>query len=126
MTRELSMKPLTPCILTINGGSSIIKVALFDARNLHPWLMKGGSDRIKLPYGERTELGGQLLVVSDSGGSRGGVDRSDGLDQGTWRACLHPCRSRLNSVLKDRSQPNKTANKNETQRTKGENYVEQS
>jgi hypothetical protein len=120
------MKPVTPCILTINGGSSIIKVALFEAGNSYPWLMEGGSGRIKLPDGERPELGGQLLAVSDSGGSRGGFDRSDGLDQGTWRACLHPCRSRLNRFLKDHSQPDTTANKNETQRTKGGNYVKQS
>ena len=120
------MKPVTPCILTINGGSSIIKVALFEAGNVYQWLMEGGSWRIKLPDGERSELGGQLLAVSDSGGSRGGVDRSDGLDQGTSRACLHPCRSRLNIFLKYCSQPDTTANKNETLRTKGENYAEQS
>ena len=54
MKRELSMKPVTPCILTINGGSSIIEVQLFGAGN------------------------------------------------------LHPCRSRPNSFLKDRSQPDTT------------------
>ena len=126
MTRELSVKPVTLCIMTINGGSSIIKFALLEAGNLYPWIMEGKSDRIKLPYGERPELGEQLLAARDRGSSRGGVDRSDGLDQGTWRACLHPCRSRLNRFLKDRGQPDTTANKNETQRTKGENYVEQS
>jgi len=77
------MKPVTPCILTINGGSSILKFALFKAGNLYPWIMECGSGRIKLPDDERSELGGQLLAVSDSGGSRVGVDHSDGLDQGT-------------------------------------------
>jgi len=43
------MKPADPRILTINGGSSSIKFALFDAANSLRRILKGGIERIGLP-----------------------------------------------------------------------------
>jgi acetate kinase len=49
MTKEISMKPANPRILTINGGSSSIKFALFEAGDSLPRILGGGIDRIGLP-----------------------------------------------------------------------------
>jgi acetate kinase len=49
MMKESSMKPTNPCILTINGGSSSIKFALFEAGDSFRRILKGGIDRIGLP-----------------------------------------------------------------------------
>jgi acetate kinase len=46
---EAFMKPADPCILTINGGSSIIKFALFEAGNPLRRILEGGIERIGLP-----------------------------------------------------------------------------
>jgi acetate kinase len=43
------MKPANPRILTINGGSSSIKFALFEAGNTLLRIMEGGIERIGLP-----------------------------------------------------------------------------
>lgn len=43
------MKPDIPCILTINGGSSSIKFAMFEACDLLKRNLEGGIDRIGLP-----------------------------------------------------------------------------
>ena len=43
------MKPANPRILTINGGSSSIKFALFEAGNPLRWILKGEIERIGLP-----------------------------------------------------------------------------
>ena len=43
------MKPANPHILTINGGSSSIKFALFEAGDSLRRILKGGIDRIGLP-----------------------------------------------------------------------------
>jgi len=43
------MKPANPCILTINGGSSSIKFALFEAGDSFRRILEGGIDRIGLP-----------------------------------------------------------------------------
>ena len=43
------MKPANPRILTINGGSSSIKFALFDAGDSLQRILEGGIDRIGLP-----------------------------------------------------------------------------
>jgi acetate kinase len=43
------MKPAIPRILTINGGSSSIKFALFEASDSLQRIMEGGIDRIGLP-----------------------------------------------------------------------------
>ena len=84
------MKPANPRILTINGGSSSIKFALFEAGDSLRRILEGGIERIGLPEatlaGERLEPGGQLFAASDGAGSHGGGGRSDGLDRGTQRA----------------------------------------
>ena len=43
------MKPANPRILTINGGSSSIKFALFEAGDSLRRILEGGIDRIGLP-----------------------------------------------------------------------------
>ncbi|MGO9666011.1 MAG: acetate/propionate family kinase [Polyangia bacterium] len=43
------MKPGSPHILTINGGSSSIKLALFEAADSLPRVLEGGIERIGLP-----------------------------------------------------------------------------
>ncbi|MFZ0932011.1 MAG: acetate/propionate family kinase [Syntrophobacteraceae bacterium] len=43
------MKPADPCILTINGGSSSIKFALFEAGDSLQRILEGGIERIGLP-----------------------------------------------------------------------------
>ncbi|MGR9108734.1 MAG: acetate/propionate family kinase, partial [Gammaproteobacteria bacterium] len=48
MTEELSLKPVNPRILTINGGSSSIKFALFEAGDSLQPILEGGIDRIGL------------------------------------------------------------------------------
>src|SRR5271169_2018745 len=47
--RESSMKAANPRILTINGGSSSIKFALFEAGDSLQRILEGGIDRIGLP-----------------------------------------------------------------------------
>jgi acetate kinase len=49
MTKEASMKPANPRILTINGGSSSIKFALFEAGASLRRILEGGIERIGLP-----------------------------------------------------------------------------
>jgi len=43
------MKPANPCILTINGGSSSIKFAMFEVGDSFRRILEGGIDRIGLP-----------------------------------------------------------------------------
>ena len=43
------MSPASPHILTINGGSSSIKFALFEARDSLRRILEGGVERIGLP-----------------------------------------------------------------------------
>ena len=43
------MKPANPRILTINGGSSSIKFALFEAGDSLRRILQGGIERIGLP-----------------------------------------------------------------------------
>ncbi|MGC2423476.1 MAG: acetate/propionate family kinase [Nitrospirota bacterium] len=49
MTEESPIKPANPRILTINGGSSSIKFALFEACGLLQRILEGGIERIGLP-----------------------------------------------------------------------------
>jgi acetate kinase len=49
MTKESSMKPPNPRILTINGGSSSIKFALFEAGDPLRRILEGRIERIGLP-----------------------------------------------------------------------------
>jgi len=44
-----AMKPARPRILTINGGSSSIKFALFEAGESLRRILEGGIERIGLP-----------------------------------------------------------------------------
>jgi acetate kinase len=48
MTKESSMKLSNPRILTINGGSSSIKFALFEAGDALRRILEGGIERIGL------------------------------------------------------------------------------
>jgi hypothetical protein len=56
MTQESAMKPANPRILTINGGSSSIKFALFEAGDLLRRILEGGIERIGLPEATFEEL----------------------------------------------------------------------
>jgi acetate kinase len=49
MTKASAMKPANPRILTINGGSSSIKFALFETGNPLQRILKGGIERIGMP-----------------------------------------------------------------------------
>ena len=49
MTKESSVKPANSRILTINGGSSSIKFALFEAGDSLRRILEGGIERIGLP-----------------------------------------------------------------------------
>ena len=49
MTKESSKRPVNPRILTINGGSSSIKFALFDGGDPPRRILDGKIDRIGLP-----------------------------------------------------------------------------
>src|SRR5260370_22278374 len=49
MTTESPMKPANPRILTINGGSSSIKFALFEAGESPRRILAGVVERIGLP-----------------------------------------------------------------------------
>ena len=84
------MKPANPRILTINGGSSSIKFALFEVGDSLRRILGGGIERIGLP-GATLQVKGlepsrQLFAPSDGARSHGGGGRADGLDRGTQRA----------------------------------------
>src|ERR1035441_3132667 len=49
MTKVSTMKPASPRVLTINGGSSSIKFALFEAGDSLQRILEGGIERIGLP-----------------------------------------------------------------------------
>ncbi len=49
MMKAASVKPVNPRILTINGGSSSIKFALFEAGDSLQRILEGGMERIGLP-----------------------------------------------------------------------------
>ena len=49
MTQASSMKPANPHILTINGGSSSIKFALFEAGDSLRRILEGVIEQIGLP-----------------------------------------------------------------------------
>jgi acetate kinase len=82
------MKPADPCILTINGGSSSIKFALFEADESLRRILEGEMERIGLPEATLRvkERGRQLFAAGDGARSHGGGRRSDALDRGTQRA----------------------------------------
>ena len=90
LTTASAMDPASPRILTINGGSSSIKFALFEAGASLRRILEGGIERIGTAgghlAGEGRGPGGQLFAVSDGAGSHGGGGRADGLDRGAQRA----------------------------------------
>ena len=49
MSEEPSVKPAKPSVLAINGGSSSIKFALFEAGDSLRRILEGGIERIGLP-----------------------------------------------------------------------------
>lgn len=83
------MKPAEQHILTINGGSSSIKFALFAAGDLLRRILAGGIERIGLPeatFGAKRRSGRYLFARGDSAGSHGGGGHTDGLDRGAQYA----------------------------------------
>ena len=62
------MKPANPRILTINGGSSSIKFALFEAGDPLRRILEGAIERIGLPESilrvKGIEPGGQLFTIT--------------------------------------------------------------
>ena len=75
------MKPADPSILTINGGSSSIKFALFEAGEPLRRILGGELERIGLP---QTVLKVKGLNPSDNFSHP--VTAADRLDRGTQRA----------------------------------------
>ena len=84
------MKASQTRILTINGGSSSIKFALFEAGDSLRRILEGGIERIGLPEATLRVKGlnqadnfSRLVKAPDHTAA---VDVSDGLDRGTNRA----------------------------------------
>jgi acetate kinase len=82
------MKPANPRILTINGGSSSIKFALFEAGNSLQRILEGGIDRIGLPEAtfrvkglNQTDNFSPLVTAPDHTVAVGGSKTSDGSEQ---------------------------------------------
>ena len=86
-------KPASPRILTINGGSSSIKFALFEAGDSLRRILEGGIERIGLPEATFQVKGfGQMenfLAANCRAGSHGGSGRSDGLDRAAHAGVMH-------------------------------------
>ena len=89
MTNELSMKPNSPHILTINGGSSSIKFALFEVRDTLQRILEGAVERIGLPDanlpGEGIDGCRQFFAVNEGTRPHGGGECSHELDRKTQR-----------------------------------------
>ena len=70
------MNPAKPRVLTINGGSSSIKFALFEADDSLRRILEGGIERIGLPEAtlrvKGMNLARQLLAVGNGAGSHSG------------------------------------------------------
>ena len=79
------MKPTSRRILTVNGGSSSIKFALFDVGDSFRRILKGGIDRIGLPDAtfsvkntlsdEVSSNGGRVLTQQTKGTSSCYIER---------------------------------------------------
>ena len=81
------MKPANARILTINGGSSSIKFALFEACDSLLRILDGAIERIGLPEpilrvkgSNRADNLSRSVTAPDHTAA---VERSDGLDRGT-------------------------------------------
>ena len=99
------MKPANPRILTINGGSSSIKFALFEAGDSLRRILEGGIERIGLPEAtlrvkglnqadnfsrsvtapDHTVAVGVLMDWIEERSGRDRIDRG-GASRGAWRA----------------------------------------
>ncbi len=99
------MKPANPRILTINGGSSSIKFALFEAGDSLRRILEGGIERIGLPEAtlrvkgldqadnfsrpvtapDHTVAVGALMDWIEERSGRERIDRG-GASRGAWRA----------------------------------------
>ena len=81
------MKPAKPRILTINGGSSSIKFALFEAGDSLRRIVEGGIDRIGLPGASMHVKGlnqaDNLSRSVTAPDHTAAVGHFDGLDRGT-------------------------------------------
>jgi hypothetical protein len=102
---SITMKPANPKILTINGGSSSIKFALFDAGDSLRRILSGGIERIGLPEAclrvkgpnqadnfsspvaapDHKAAVGSLMDWIEERGGREWIDRSRS-SRGPWRA----------------------------------------
>ena len=78
------MKPAESRVLTINGGSSSIKFALFEAGGALRRILQGELERIGTPQASLRVKGakpsGQLFAAGDGGRSHGGGRCPDGVD----------------------------------------------
>jgi acetate kinase len=77
------MTTALPCILTINGGSSSIKFALFEAGDSLRRILEGGIERIGLPEAtlrmkglDQTDNFSRLVTAPDPAAALGGLDMS--------------------------------------------------
>ena len=81
------MEPVSPRILTINGGSSSIKFALFEAGDRAATDSEGEIERIGMPQAtlraKGVNAGGRRLASAYGARSCRGGGRSDGLARGT-------------------------------------------
>ena len=84
------MKSAGSRILTINGGSSSIKFALFEVGAVLRRILGGELERIgpvgNHLAGDGLEPGGQFFAAGDGGGSYGGSRRPDGVHRRTQRS----------------------------------------
>ena len=84
------MKPADPRILTINGGSSSIKFALFEVGDALRRILEGEIERIGLSEATLRVKGvnpaSRLFPAGNGTGPHGGGRHPDGLDRGTQRA----------------------------------------
>ena len=87
------MKPANPRILTINGGSSSIKFALFEAGDSLRRILEGGIERIGLPEAtlrvKGVDQADNFSRIGEGAGSHGGSGRSDGLDSRNAAGVMH-------------------------------------
>ena len=86
------MKQANPCVLTINGGSSSIKFALFETADSLRRILAGSIERIGLPDARFAVKGlnnaDNFSLLDSCVEPRNGSWCADGLDRGTnpaWR-----------------------------------------
>jgi acetate kinase len=81
------MKSPNPLILAINGGSSSIKLALFETGDSLRRILEGGIERIGLPHtrlwAKDSNQADNFSRLGGSAGLHGGGEHSNGLDRRT-------------------------------------------